>query len=105
MFHIQFFYRDAQKWVKDYPDVSINTRKTRAKHIVNIYIRHNAVCAINVPSAVSKTLLAAIEQQIDPPPTFFDVAVNEIRELLEGGALMRFKLNDVESEKQLSFKV
>ena len=91
---VPFFYKDAKRWTTEYPDVSANTRRSRAKHIVNVYIKPHGVFAINVSSAISKSLLAILEEDIDTPPDFFTPAINEIQDLLERGALLRFHAKD-----------
>ena len=50
--------------------------------------------AINVPSNVSKALIASVEAQHDPPPDFFAEAIAEIQTLLDKGAVVRFRAKE-----------
>ena len=86
-----YFYRDAQKWTAEFNDVSEKTRFSRAKHIVNIYIRGTSVFSINIPSWVANDLMNAIDKEEAVHHNFFENALNEVRSLLERGAIMRFK--------------
>lgn len=72
----------------------MNTRKARAKHIVKVYIRNNGVFAINIPSTMSKALISAVDEQVNPPPDFFMDAILEVQQLLEKGALNRFLIQE-----------
>ena len=71
--------------------MSEKTRFSRAKHIVNIYIRGTSVFSINIPSWVANDLMNAIDKEEAVHHNFFENALNEVRSLLERGAIMRFK--------------
>ena len=92
-----FFYQEAQSWKLSYQDVSPMTRAARARKIIRNFIDPDGIFCVNISSHMTRAILdsaeqAAPDQQHDfPRYELFDQAIEEIKELLELGALARFK--------------
>ena len=88
------FILDTEAWLKAFSDLTPKARLARARKIVNLYVRTDAVFACNLPSAVQDAILAAI-RSAEPAPdqlsaNVFDTARAEMAYLLESGALPRW---------------
>jgi hypothetical protein len=92
-----FFYQEVKAWKITFRDMSPSTRASRARKIIKTFIQPDGIFCVNIPSSISKIIMdesqiAAARQDPDfPPQDLFDDAVEEVKELLELGALARFK--------------
>ncbi|KAH9261393.1 hypothetical protein BASA81_000025 [Batrachochytrium salamandrivorans] len=97
-----YFLRDAQKWTVEFPQLSVSTRNSRAKKLVNLYIRPSGVLAINLPHSMSKPVVDLIDSKADVDMDLFTQSIREIQLLLERGAIPRFshKLEGMKIQQQ-----
>lgn len=90
-----FFYQEVKNWRTAYRDMGASTRLARAKKIIHTFIRNDGIFSVNIPSATSKAIVQAMEDTATfPKEDLFDDAAEEVRELLEMGALARFKKSE-----------
>lgn len=97
-----YFLRDAQKWTLEFPQLGVSTRNSRAKKLVNLYIRPSGVLAINLPHSMSKPVVDLIDSKADVSVDLFAQSIREIQLLLERGAIPRFshKLEGMKTQQQ-----
>ena len=106
-----FFLRQVQEWKKQYYDITPKARVARARRIVKGYVMTSGLYSVNLSSvmleriqrkvfgaeaiaAAGRTSAADIEDGAsidDVPVDLFDEAIKEIRNLLQTGAVARFK--------------
>ena len=87
-----FFYQEATAYANGFRDMSPSTRAARARKITKTFIRSDGIFCINIPSSVSRSIINVVDTEpFVPYRELFDEAIEEIRELLEIGALSRFK--------------
>jgi hypothetical protein len=111
------FYRDNLNWTADWNDVEPSLALSRARRIIKVFVRHDGVHAVNLSNRVC--VLVALARWLTPPPArscrdlidradaggklphdFFAEAQDEVRKLLEVGAVNRFRLTLRGSWKQ-----
>ena len=88
-----FFYQETKNWKMSFRDMSPSTRASRAKKIIKTFIKPDGIFCINIPSTISRAIVDASESSNPNFPAYdlFDDASEEVRDLLELGALARFK--------------
>jgi len=87
------FLRDTDAWKKAYYDVAPSARLARARRLFNTYISTNGSFPVNIPSetmGVIRSQLMKDEMQ-DCREDIFDAARDEINDLLQVGAVLRFQ--------------
>lgn len=91
-----FFYQEVQSWKQSYGDTSPPTRASRARKIIRNFISPDGIFCINIPADTASFIIQSAENDPlgmngFPRIDVFDEAMHEIKDLLEMGALARFK--------------
>ena len=89
------FLQDIYEWKKSFLDVSRSASLSRAKKLINTYIKDGGLYQINISSDMAKELLnylkvSSDEESLQVTADIFDPASLEIARLLEIGAATRF---------------
>lgn len=87
------FLRDTAEWKKSYFDIASTARFARAKRLYNTYISPTGSFPVNIPAdAITRIKVKILKEGLtDCPEDVFDAAREEISDLLQIGALMRFQ--------------
>ena len=86
------FLKDALAWKDSFHDISEAARRERAKILVQTYIKSDGLYAINVPYSVTDPIFKKMKHSGEDPleDTLFDAAIEDVRKLLNSGAVLRF---------------
>lgn len=83
------FLRDSENWRLGFVDLGETARVARSKRIYNLYINTSGTLPINIPASTSSQIKNAIAKA-DITQNLFDVARDDIMDLLQAGAVFRF---------------
>jgi hypothetical protein len=87
------FLRDSERWKRAYFDIAPSARLARAKRIYHQYISPTGSFPVNIPSEMISVVRGKVMKEglQDCTEDVFDNAREEINDLLQAGALLRFQ--------------
>lgn len=86
----QLFLVDAQAWKDSYYDQGPNTQLARAKKIYAQYVDVSGQLEINIPHKLYQAIEHTLIKENSAPFDLFDSAIEEMKSLLNSGAVQRF---------------
>jgi hypothetical protein len=93
------FIRAVNDWRALYDSRSDAERRVAAKEIFSTFIHYSGLFPVNVPHEITNELIKEMDGIIAvdnvPAETLFDKAYDEIRTLLQNGALRRFRFKKI----------